>query len=115
MNWKRLFITPIAIYGFLSIWIIVLSSMHIDRNSPWVWAIGLIITTIGLYLAAKFIHPQCLRQGFLICLGWLGIFIVLDIILALAFAGLEYFSDWKTYLPYTLTLLIPMFFWKLRL
>ena len=115
MNGKTLFITPITIYGAVSIWIVVLRSLLIDRNSSWVWAIGLIITTIGLYLAAKFIRPQYLRQGFLICLGWLGIFVVLDIILAVAFAGLEYFSDWKTYLPYALTLLIPMFFWKLRL
>ena len=115
MNWKTLLLTPIAIYGAVSIWIVVLGSMHIDRNSSWVWAIGLIITTIGLYLGAKFVRPQSLRQGFLISLGWLGIFVVLDIILAVAFAGLEYFSDWKTYLPYALTLLIPMFFWKLRL
>ena len=115
MNWKTLLLTPIAIYGAVSIWIVVLSSMHIDRNSSWVWAIGLIITTIGLYLAAKFVRPQSLRQGFLISLGWLGIFVVLDIFLAVAFAGLEYFFDWKTYLPYALTLLIPIFFWKLRL
>ena len=115
MNWKTLFVTPIAIYGAVSIWIVVLGSMHIDRNSSWVWAIGLIITTVGLYLAAKFVRPESLRQGFLISLGWLGIFVVLDIILAVAFAGLEYFFDWKTYLPYALTLLIPMFFWKLRL
>ena len=114
MNWKTLFIPPIAIYGAVSIWIVVSGSMNIDGNSPWVWAIGLIITTIGLYLAAKFVRPQSLRQGFLITLGWLGIFVVLDIFLAVAFAGLEYFFDWKTYLPYALTLLIPMFFWKLR-
>lgn len=115
MNWKTIFISPITIYGAVSVWIVVLGSMQIDRNSSWVWAIGLIITTIGLYLAAKFVRPQCLRQGFLISLGWLGIFVVLDLILAIAFAGLEYFSDGKTYLPYALTLIIPMFFWNLRL
>ena len=115
MNWKTLFITPIAIYGAVSIWIVILGGLHIDKNSSWVWAIGLIITTIGLCLAAKYIHPRSLRQGFLISIGWLAIFVLLDIILAAAFAGLEYFYDWKTYLPYALTLLIPLFFWKLRL
>jgi hypothetical protein len=115
MNWKTLFITPVAIYGAVSIWIVVLGILHVDRDSSWVWAVGLIITTLGLYLATKYIHPQSLRQGFSISLGWLLIFVVLDIILAVAFTGLEYFFDWKTYLPYALTLLLPLFFWKLRL
>ena len=115
MNWKTLFITPIAIYGTVSILIVVLNILHIDRNAYWVWAVGLIITTTGLYIATKCIHPESWRQGFLISLGWLIIFVVLDIVLAVAFAALENFSDWKTYLPYALTLLIPLFFWKSRL
>jgi hypothetical protein len=114
MNWKTLFITPIAIYGVISILIVLLGILNIDRDSSWVWLTGLIITAIGLYLATRYIHPQSLKQGFLISLVWLAIFIVLDIILALAFAGMEYFLDWKTYLPYALTLLIPMVFWKLQ-
>ncbi|MDD5702068.1 MAG: hypothetical protein PHU23_08435 [Dehalococcoidales bacterium] len=115
MNWKTLFIPPIAIYGTVSVWIVILGIFHVDGNSLWVWAIGLIITGIGLYLAAKYIHPKSLKQGFLISLVWLVIFVVLDIILASAFTGLEYFSDWKTYLPYALTLIIPLLSWKLRL
>jgi hypothetical protein len=114
MNWKTLFITPIAIYGVISILIVVLGILNIDRDSSWVWITGLIITAIGLYLATRYIHPRNLRQGSLISLGWLAIFIVLDIILAVAFADLEYFFDWKTYLPYVLTLLIPMVSWKLQ-
>lgn len=115
MNWKTIFVTPITIYGAVSIWIVVSGSIQIDRDSAWVWSIGLIVTTIGLYLTAKIIRPQCLRKGFLICLGWLGIFVVLDIILAVAFASLEYFFDWKTYVPYILTLLILGLWTKLNL
>jgi hypothetical protein len=114
MNWKTFLLTPIAIYGTVSILIVVSDSLHIDRNSYWVWAFGLIITTTGLYIATKCIHPESWRQGFLIVLGWLAFFVVLDIILAVAFATPEYFSDWKTYIPYALTLLIPLFFWKSR-
>jgi lysylphosphatidylglycerol synthetase-like protein (DUF2156 family) len=113
MNWKTLFITPIDIYGVISILIVVLVTMNIDRDASWVWLVGLIITAVGLYIATRYIHPQSLKKGFLISLGWLAIFIVLDIILALAFAGLEYFLEWKTYLPYVLTLLIPIISWKL--
>ena len=82
MNWKTLFIPPIAIYGIVTVWIVILGIFHVDGNALWVWAIGLIITGIGLYLAAKYTDPRNLRRGFLISLGWLAIFVVLDIILA---------------------------------
>jgi peptidoglycan/LPS O-acetylase OafA/YrhL len=114
MNWKALVIAPIAIYGTVSLLIVVLDSLHMDRDTYWVWAAGLLITSAGLYIAAKCIHPESWRQGILISLGWLAIFVVLDIILAFAFTALESFFDWKTYLPYALTMLIPLFCWKSR-
>ena len=114
MNWKNLLIPPIAIYAAISIWIVALGRLRVDTDLWWVWVIGLIITAIGLCLAARYIRPSTLRQGFIFSLSWLAIFVILDIILAIAFAGIEYFYNWKVYLPYALTLLIPSILWKLR-
>lgn len=108
MNWKNLLIPPIAIYAVIFLFISALVGAKINQNAIWVWIVSLMISIVGLYIATNYAKPKNRQEGLKVGVIWLVIFIILDLILTLPFAGSDYFSDWKSYLPYLLTVLIPI-------
>lgn len=107
MNWKTLFIPPIAIYAVIFLFISALIGAKIDQKAIWVWIVSLVISIIGLYIATNYAKPKNRQEGLKIGIIWLIIFVILDLILTLPFTGSDYFVDWRSYLPYLLTILIP--------
>ncbi len=108
MNWKKLILAPVAIYAVIFLFISVLVGAKANTEATWVWIITTIITIVGLYLAVNFTNPQNFKEGLIYGLVWVVILVVLDLILTIPFTGAEYFSSWKAYLPYALTLLAPI-------
>ena len=107
MNWKKLLLPPVAIYAVIFLFISVLVGAKMNQTAPWVWAATLIITLVGLYLATNYAKPKDWKDGLKYGLVWLVVLVVLDLILTAPFAGWGYFSDWKSYISYALTVLVP--------
>ncbi len=108
MNWKKLILPPVAIYAVIFLFISALIGAKVDQHATWVWIVTLIITIIGLYLAVNYAKPRNVKEGLIYGLVWLVIFVILDLILTMPFTGKAFFSDWKTYIPYALTILMPI-------
>jgi len=107
MNWKKFIIPPVAIYAVVFLFISALIGAKIDAEATWVWVVTLVIIIIGLYFASNYANSGNWREGILYGIVWLVILIILDLILTLPFTGSDYFRDWRSYLPYVLTLIIP--------
>ncbi len=107
MNWKKLLLPPVAIYAVIFLFISALIGADMDADASWVWVVNLLITIVGLYLATNYAKPSTRQDGLKYGVAWLVVFVVLDLILTAPFAGWDYFSDWKSYVPYALTLLVP--------
>lgn len=107
MNWKKLLLPPLAIYAVIFLFISALIGAKINQETTWVWLVTLAISIIGLYLASNYAKPKNLKEGLTYGLVWLAILFVLDLILTIPFTGWDYFSSWKAYLPYGLTLIVP--------
>lgn len=109
MTWKNVLIPPVAIYAVIFLFISGLIGAEIDQTALWVWIVSLVISIVGLWIATGYAKPSSMQQGLMFGLAWLALFVVLDLVLTVPFTGMEYFSDWKTYVPYALTVLIPTF------
>lgn len=109
MTWKNALIPPMAIYAVIFLFISALIGFKIDQTALWVWIVSLGLSIAGLVIATRHVQPASAGEGFRYGLVWLVVFIVLDLILTVPFAGWDYFSDWRSYLPYLLTILIPTF------
>ena len=72
------------------------------------WMVTLGISVVGLYLATNYVKPSNWQEGAKYGVVWVIILFILDIVLTIPFTGAGYFSDWKSYIPYALTLLIPI-------
>ncbi|HEY4695069.1 MAG TPA: hypothetical protein VIH52_03885 [Candidatus Nanoarchaeia archaeon] len=108
-DWKKFLIPPLALYAVIFLFISALIGAKIDAEAIWVWIVNLGISIVGLYIATNYAKPENWRQGLKFGLVWLVIFFVLDLVLTVPFAGKDYFSDWKSYIPYVLTVAIPTF------
>ena len=106
-DWKKFLIPPVAIYAIIFLFISALIGAKIDQHATWVWIVTLVISIVGLYIATNYVKPKDWQKGAKYGVVWLAIFIVLDLVLTVPFTGMEYFSDWKSYIPYALTLAIP--------
>jgi hypothetical protein len=106
MNWKKLLLYPLAIYGVIYLFICVLIGLKMDQHQTWVWIAGLVISIVGLFVATKYAKPKNIREGIIYGLVWLVVFFVLDLILTVPFTGWGYFG-WKSYVSYGITVLIP--------
>ena len=108
MNWKKLVIPPVAIYAVIFLFISALIGAKVNAEALWVWIVTLIISIVGLYLAVNFARPSGTKQGLVYGLVWAVILLILDLVLTLPFAGPDYFMDWKSYIPYASSLLMPV-------
>lgn len=106
-DWKKYLIPPVAIYAVIFLFISALIGAKIDAEAYWVWAVNLGISVIGLYLATNYAKPKNWQEGLKYGLVWTAIFFILDLILTVPFTGKEYFADWRSYVPYLLTIGIP--------
>lgn len=109
MNWKKLVLPPVAIYAVIFLFISALIGAEANAETTWVWIVTLAISIIGLYLATNYARPKNVKEGLVYGLVWLIILFALDLILTVPFTGWAYFNDWKSYLPYALTILMPTF------
>lgn len=107
MNWKKVLIPPVAIYAVIFLFISALIGAKVNQEATWVWLITLVISVVGLYLGTQYAQPQSRKEGLMYGVLWLIILVVLDMVLTAPFAGWDYFSNWKSYIPYVLTILIP--------
>ena len=107
LDWKKLFIPPIAIYAVIFLFISALVGAKIDTHAIWIWPITLIISVAGLYIATNYVKPGNWKDGLKYGIVWLVVLFILDLILTVPFAGAGYFSDWRSYVPYVLSILIP--------
>lgn len=107
MSWKKLILPPLAIYAVIFLFISALVGAKVSTDGIWVWVVSLVISIVGLYLATNYAKPKDLKQGLIYGVVWAIILVVLDLILTMPFAGQAYFSDWKSYIPYVLTILMP--------
>lgn len=108
MNWKNLLVPPVAIYVANFMFISALIGFQIDQTATWVWIVNIIITIVGLWIATNMIKPASVKDGLMLGIGWIVIMLILDLVLTTRFTGMTYFSDWKSYIPYILTILIPV-------
>ena len=108
VDWKKYVIPPIAIYAAVFLFISALIGAKIDQHAAWVWIVTLAISIVGLYIATGYVKPKNWQEGAKYGVMWLVILFILDLILTLPFTGVGYFSDWRSYLPYVLTLAIPI-------
>src|SRR3990172_3625967 len=106
-DWKKFLIPPVAIYAVIFLFISALVGAKINAEEVWVWIVNLGISIVGLYLATGYVKPKTWQDGLKYGAVWVVILFVLDIILTVPFTGQEYFSDWRSYVPYGLTLIIP--------
>ena len=107
MNWKKLILPPVAIYAVIFLFISALIGTKINQQATWVWIVTLTISIIGLYLATNYAKPKTWQEGLKYGLIWLVIFFILDLVLTIPFTGWGYLSNWKSYISYGLTILIP--------
>ncbi len=108
MNWKKLILPPVAIYAVIFLFISALVGAKVNTDALWIWIVSLVITIVGLYLAVRYVKPSDLREGIIYGLVWVAVLVVLDLVLTAPFAGWDYFSSWKSYIPYALTILAPI-------
>ena len=108
MNWKKLLLPSPAIYAVIFLFISALVGAKVSTEAIWVWIVSIIISIVGLYLAVNYAKPKNVKEGLIYGLVWLAIFFILDLILTMPFTGKSYFQDWKSYVPYALTLLMPI-------
>lgn len=106
-DWKKLLIPPVAIYAVIFLFISALIGAKIDAEASWVWIVNLGISIVGLYLATNYVKPTNWRDGLKFGAVWVVVLVILDLLLTVPFTGTEYFSDWRSYIPYVLTLLLP--------
>lgn len=106
-NWKKFLLPPLALYAVIFLFISALVGAKFDAEATWVWLVSLAITIVGLYIATNYAKPKNSSEALKYSLVWLVILFILDLILTVPFTGIEYFSDWRSYLPYLLTLAIP--------
>lgn len=107
MNWKKFLIPPVAIYAVVFLFISALVGAKISTDATWVTIVDFVITIVGLYLAVNYSKPKNLKEGLIYGLVWALVLLLLDIILTVPFTGWEYFSSWKTWIVYALTILMP--------
>lgn len=105
--WKKYLLPPLAIYAVIFLFISALIGAKVETEQTWIWLVTLVISIIGLYMATNYAKPKNAKDGLLYGVVWLMILFVLDLILTVPFTGWGYFGDWKSYLPYALTILIP--------
>lgn len=110
MNWKKVLIPPVAIYAVIFLFISALVGAKVNQEGMWVWLVSLIISVVGLYLGTQYAKPHTRKEGLTYGVLWLVIFVALDMILTAPFAGWDYFSNWKSYIPYVLTVIMPTLF-----
>lgn len=107
MNWKKMLVPAVAIYAVIFLFISALVGAGVDADATWVWVVSLAITIVGLAWATRYVKPATMQEGLKYGVAWLVVLVVLDLILTAPFAGWDYFSDWKSYIPYVLTVVIP--------
>ncbi len=107
MNWKKVLLPPVAIYAVIFLFISALIGAKVDQTRAWVWVVSLVITIVGLYVGSRYTKPRNALDGLKYGVMWLIILVIFDLILTAPFAGWDYFSDWRSYVPYMLTLLVP--------
>ncbi|OGY27887.1 MAG: hypothetical protein A2Z42_02290 [Candidatus Woykebacteria bacterium RBG_19FT_COMBO_43_10] len=107
VDWKKYLIPPVAIYATIFLFISALIGFKIDQTALWIWIVTLVISIVGLYIATGYAKPANLQEGLKYGAVWVVVLVILDLILTLPFTGAEYFSDWRSYIPYVLTLVIP--------
>lgn len=110
MNWKKLILPPVAIYAVIFLFISALIGMKVvqfGQQVLWVWIVDLIITIVGLYIAVGIAKPKNTKEALIYGIVWVIVLFVLDLLLTLPFMN-NYFSSWKAYIPYILTLLAPI-------
>ncbi len=106
-DWKKLLIPPVAIYAVIFLFISALIGAKIDAHGLWVWIVTLGISIVGLYIATNYVKPKFWQDGLRYGFVWLVILVFLDLILTVPFTGMGYFSDWRSFVPYVLTLAFP--------
>lgn len=109
MNWKKLIFPPAAIYAVIFLFISALIGFKIDTNRIWVEIVTWVITIVGLYFAVNYAKPKSWQEGLKYGIAWVFIFFVLDLFLTVPFTGWEHFVNWKSYISYALTILMPTF------
>lgn len=107
MNWKKILIPPAAIYAAIFLFISALIGFKIDQTKLWVEIVSWIILIIGLYLAINYVKPKNWQEGLKYGIFWVFILFVLDLFLTVPFTGWERFANWKTYISYAFTILLP--------
>lgn len=105
-EWRKYLIPPVAIYAVIFLFISALIGAKVDAEAAWVWVVSLGISVAGLYIATKYVKPVNMQAGLKYGVVWLLVLFILDLVLTLPFAK-DYFSDWRSYIPYVLTLALP--------
>lgn len=108
-DWKKYLLPSVAIYAVIFLFISALIGAKIDAEAVWVWPVNLIISVVGLYIATNYVKPKTWQEGLKFGAVWVVILVILDLILTVPFTGSGYFSDWRSYVPYVLTLAVPTF------
>lgn len=106
-EWKNFLIPPIAIYGVIFLFISFLIGAKIDPEALWVWVVSLSIQIVGLYLATSYVKPKNIQDALKFGAIWVVILFIFDLILTVPFTGMGFFFDWKSYVSYFLTLIVP--------
>jgi len=105
---KKLLLYPILIYVIISLEVATIVLLGFDSNIWWVWVVTTVFVS-ALVLAFAFIaKPLSFRKGLTIGAVWAGFFILFDVcFVAVPFTGFSYFSDFRTWIPYFISIIAP--------
>jgi hypothetical protein len=107
-SWKRLALYPVLIYAAVSLEIAAIALSGFETGAAWVWVVSTALVVALLVLAAATARPRGLGEGLRLGAVWASVFFLLDVfVVAVPFAGLAYFADLRTWLPYVLGLAVP--------
>jgi hypothetical protein len=98
----------LLIYAAVSVEIAVIALSGFETGSAWVWGPSTVVVVALLMLAATLARPRDFRDGLALGSIWASLFFLLDLfVVAVPFAGMAYFADLRTWLPYALGLAVP--------
>jgi hypothetical protein len=112
LDWKKLILYPLAIYAVIFLFVSVFVGLKINTHATWMTVATLAISIIGLYIASRAAEVDSIKNVLILCLVWVLVMVILDMILTVPFTGAVYFKTWTTYLSYAITFVMPLIFAK---
>lgn len=106
LDWKKLLGYPAVIYAVMFLLVSAMIALKLDTGSTVAWLVT-VAANLGIlyYLATKL--GVGVKEALVYGLVWAVVLVVLDYIFTRPFTGAEYYSDWRVYLTYVYTVLVP--------